>query len=57
MTRGELCAVLPGYLEFFAEINVSVHSILDFMPGMRVVIATNVYDFHVYNRYAQSRTS
>ena len=50
VARGELCAFLPGYLEFLAETNVTVNSILEFMPGVRVSIATGIYDFHAYNR-------
>eukprot|EP00752_Nemacystus_decipiens_P010095 g8996.t1 len=50
VARGELCVFLPGHLEFLAETNVTVNSILQFMPGVRVSIATGIYDFHAYNR-------
>ena len=51
VTRGEICAFEPGYLEFLAETNHTVNSVLGFMPGVRVSIATSIYDFHVYNRW------
>lgn len=50
ITRGEVCAFLPGYFEFLPETRVSVSSVLHFMPGMRVGIATNPVDFQVFNR-------
>lgn len=50
ITRGQLCAFLPGYLEFFQETKLTASSILHFMPGMRIAIATNPFNFHVYNR-------
>ena len=46
----EMCAFIAGYYEFYAETNVSVSSVLHFMPGMRVGIATNPGHFHVFNR-------
>ncbi|CAM9442866.1 unnamed protein product [Ectocarpus sp. 4 AP-2014] len=49
-TRGHMCAFLQGYFELLAETRVSVDSILDFMPGMRVAIATHPRDFHAYHR-------
>lgn len=50
ITSGELCAFMPGYRAFLHEINCSVHSILHFMPGMRVRIASDRRDFGVFNR-------
>lgn len=48
--RGDMCSFLRGYFEFLAETKVAVSSILRFMPGMRVAIATLPRDYHVYNR-------
>ncbi|CAM9111525.1 unnamed protein product [Hapterophycus canaliculatus] len=48
--RGEMCGFLRGYFEFLAETEVAVSSILQFMPGMRVGIATYPRDYHVFNR-------
>lgn len=50
VTRGELCAFMIGYFEFLPETTVAVSSVVHFMPGMRVGIATNPRDFHVFNR-------
>lgn len=50
ITRGEICAFMRGYFEFLPEINASVSSVIDFMPGVRVGIATGHRDFHVFNR-------
>ncbi|CAM9820997.1 unnamed protein product [Ectocarpus fasciculatus] len=49
-THGHMCAFLQGYFELLAETRVSVASILDLMPGMRVAIATHPRDFHAYYR-------
>lgn len=51
ITRGEMCAFVPGYLEFLAETNLTVSSIDLFMPGMKIAVTTHPIDFHVYNRY------
>lgn len=50
ITRGEMCAFILGYFEFLPETSVTVSSVLHFMPGMRVGIATHPGDFHVFNR-------
>lgn len=50
IARGEICVFVPGYLEYLAETNHTVNSVLGFMPGVRVSIATGIFDFHVYNR-------
>lgn len=50
ITRGEICAFLRGYFEFLPELHASVSSVIDFMPGVRVGIATAQRDFHVFNR-------
>lgn len=49
-TRGQMCAFMPGYFEFLPELRASVASILHFMPGMRIGIATAPPDFHAFNR-------
>eukprot|EP00903_Cladosiphon_okamuranus_P019502 g17934.t1 len=50
VTRGEMCAFMTGYFEFLPETRVAVSSVTHFMPGMKVAIATNPVDFHVFNR-------
>lgn len=50
ISRGQLCAFVPGYFEYLSETNLTVRSIQRFMPGMKVAIATAALDFHVYNR-------
>lgn len=50
-SRGQLCAFIPGYLEFLPETNITVSSINLFMPGIKMAVATQPIDFHVYNRY------
>lgn len=50
ITRGQMCAFMVGYFEFFPETKVAVSSVVHFMPGMRIGIATNPKDFHVFNR-------
>lgn len=52
--RDRICAFLPGYLEFLRETELAVSSVLHFMPGMRIGIATSARDFHVFNRYDTS---
>lgn len=50
ISRGQICAFLPGYFEFLAECRLSVVSILHFMPGIPVVVPTSQLDFHAFNR-------
>lgn len=50
LKRTHICAFIPGYFEFLPETDITVSSIVQFMPGMRIVIATHPMDFHVYNR-------
>lgn len=50
ITRGEICVFVPGYLEYLAETNHTVNSVLVFLPGVRVSIVTSIFDYHVYNR-------
>ncbi|CAB1118503.1 unnamed protein product [Ectocarpus sp. CCAP 1310/34] len=47
---GQMCAFMRGYFEFLSETIISVRSVLDFMPAMRVAIVTHPRDFHVFNR-------
>ncbi|CAM9369137.1 unnamed protein product, partial [Ectocarpus sp. 12 AP-2014] len=49
-TRGHLCAFIHGYVELLSETKVSVSSVLDLMPGMRVAIATDGTGFQAFNR-------
>lgn len=52
--HGNICHFIPGYFEFFHEARLAVASILTFMPGVRVVIATHPMDYHVFDRSVQS---
>lgn len=52
VTRGQMCAFMPGYAVHLAETTVSVLSVLRFMPGMRVVVSAHPSDFDEYRRYA-----
>lgn len=55
MTRGQLCAFLVGYPAFLPETQVVVKSILHFMPGMRIAIATSSADVSVFERCCRGR--
>lgn len=50
ITRSEICAFMVGYAAFLSETSVGVSSVLHFMPGTKVAIATNPTDFDVFNR-------
>lgn len=50
MARADMCAFVSGYFKFIAETEVTVLSILTFMPGMKVVVATHPGDFYVYQK-------
>ena len=50
VTRGDMCAFIPGYFQFIAETEVSIQSVVHFMPGMRVVVAVHLNDFSVYQK-------
>ncbi|CAN0179751.1 unnamed protein product, partial [Ectocarpus fasciculatus] len=49
-TRGHICAFMRGYVELLPEMKVSVSSVLELMPGMRVAIATNKGGLQTFNR-------
>lgn len=51
ITLGELCVFIPGSPELHHITEVSVLSVHEFMPGVRVVVATNPANFEAYNRY------
>lgn len=55
LVRGDICAFTTGYFVFLAETAVSVKSIVHFMPGMRVIVATDPAYFSVFNRWVNSR--
>ena len=50
ITRAQICAFIPGYFAFLAETTVAVSSVAEFMPDMKVAIATSPSDFHVFTR-------
>ncbi|CAM9997646.1 unnamed protein product, partial [Ectocarpus sp. 8 AP-2014] len=49
-TRGHICAFMRGYVELLPETKVSVSSVLELMPGMRVAIATDATGFQEFER-------
>ena len=55
IVRHEMCAFVPGYFKFIAETEVTVQSILQFMRGMRVVVAVHPTDIFVYQRFVRGR--
>lgn len=50
VTSEESCAFIPGYFAFLPETTVAVSSVAEFMPDMKVAIATSPSDFHVFTR-------
>ncbi|CAM9281830.1 unnamed protein product, partial [Ectocarpus fasciculatus] len=48
--RGHMCAFMRGHARLLPMTKVSVSSILDFMPGMRIGIATHPRDLKEFNR-------
>ena len=50
ITRGNICVFIPGYFDFFHETRLAVDAILNFMPGVRVAIATDPKEYHVFHR-------
>lgn len=48
--HSQLCAFMPGYFEFLGESELTVLSVLHFMPGIQMVIPTSFMDFHVFNK-------
>lgn len=51
IVRGELCAFFVSYSSFIRETEVAVKSIHQFMPGMRIAIATHPNDYSVHERW------
>ncbi|CBJ30864.1 hypothetical protein Esi_0218_0031 [Ectocarpus siliculosus] len=49
-TRGHICAFMRGFVELLPETKVSVSSVLELMPGMRVAIATDAAGFQEFAR-------
>ncbi|CAM9281756.1 unnamed protein product [Ectocarpus fasciculatus] len=49
-TTNQMCVFLRGYFDLLAEARLSVSSVLHFMPGLRVAVATHPRDFQVFNR-------
>lgn len=49
-TINQMCVFLRGYFDLLAEVRLSVSSVLEFMPGMHVAVATHPRDFQVFNR-------
>ncbi|CAB1112818.1 unnamed protein product [Ectocarpus sp. CCAP 1310/34] len=51
-TRGQICAFMRGYSRLLPITKVAVSSVLHFMPGMRIGIATHPSDFEEFHRSA-----
>lgn len=49
--RGQLCAFMIGYRAFVSETRVMVKSIEQFMPGMRIAVATELEDVALHERW------
>ncbi|CAN0000310.1 unnamed protein product [Ectocarpus sp. 6 AP-2014] len=49
-TRGHICAFMRGYSRLLPMMKVSVSSVLQFMPGMRIGITTHPREFEEFNR-------
>lgn len=50
LVRGDICAFTTGYFVFLRETAASVKSVIHFMRGLRVVVATDPAYFSVFNR-------
>lgn len=50
MSRGEICAFISGSMKELEEIDVTTQSILEFVPGVQVVIATKAGSKSAYER-------
>lgn len=50
VTRGQICAFMTGFSSFLRETQVTVKSVMHFMPGMRMAIATQAEDVSVFQR-------
>lgn len=50
LVRGDLCAFIGGRAGEVEQTRVTVESILEFMPGMRVAVAVEPESFDAYDR-------
>lgn len=50
LARGDLCAFIGGNADELEQTSITVESILEFMPGMRVAVATEPDSFDAYDR-------
>ena len=50
LVRGNICAFIAGDVEEVDQVEVAVMSVLQFLPGMRVAVATDNAGFHAYQR-------
>ena len=50
LARGDLCAFLGGKAGEVEQTRVTVESILEFMPGMRIAVAVEPDCFDAYDR-------
>lgn len=51
--RGQICAFMTGFSFFIMETKVAVESVIHFMPGMRIAIATQAEEVSVFERCRQ----
>lgn len=50
LVRGNLCAFIGGDVNEVEKVEVAVMSVLQFLPGMTVAVATDSTGFHAYQR-------
>lgn len=50
LVRGDLCAFIGGSADELEQTTITVESIIEFMPGMRVAVAVEPDSFDAYDR-------
>ena len=51
LVRGDLCAFIVGDENEVDQVEMAVTSVLHFIPGMTVAVATDNAGFHAYQRW------
>ena len=51
LVRGNLCAFIAGDANEVDQVEMAVTSVLHFIPGMTVAVATDNAGFHAYQRW------
>lgn len=55
--RGEICAFIEGHADRVLQTDVTVQSILEFVPGVRVAVAAEQDSLAAYERFVPSLLS